>query len=195
MPRGAWPARAALVPSLRGATRAGRAGDPKRGTLLSPVPRLWPSPIRQVAIGCTCPRTKGGPGEGRSISVLPASTRTCCYRRATCPASTASASRSKSNDARSTSRRFPPVGLRAKTLQKDLFLSIDVAAVERDSDHDGLTDLLEEKLVLDPRCRARWPAHFCSPVAMPPSWSWSPWTRRDGLSRGRARCSVRRRRC
>ena len=45
---------------------------------------------------------------------------------------------------------FPPVGLRAKNVQKDLYLSIDVAAVERDSDQDGLTDLLEEKLALDP---------------------------------------------
>jgi tetratricopeptide (TPR) repeat protein len=46
---------------------------------------------------------------------------------------------------------FPPVGLRARNVQKDLYLSIDVAAVERDSDGDGLTDLLEEKLALDPR--------------------------------------------
>jgi tetratricopeptide (TPR) repeat protein len=45
---------------------------------------------------------------------------------------------------------FPPVGLRAKKVQRDLLLSIDVAAVERDSDNDGLTDLLEEKLALDP---------------------------------------------
>ena len=46
---------------------------------------------------------------------------------------------------------FPPVGLRAKNVQKDLYLSVDVAAVERDSDDDGLTDLLEEKLALDPK--------------------------------------------
>jgi hypothetical protein len=45
---------------------------------------------------------------------------------------------------------FPPVGLRAKTVAKDLYLSIDIAAVQRDRDGDGLTDLLEEKLALDP---------------------------------------------
>jgi hypothetical protein len=48
---------------------------------------------------------------------------------------------------------FPPVGLRAKNVEKDLYLSIDVAAVQRDSDDDGLTDLLEEKLALDPSSR------------------------------------------
>jgi hypothetical protein len=45
---------------------------------------------------------------------------------------------------------FPPVGLRAKNVAKDLYLSIDTAAVKRDSDGDGLTDLMEEKLGLDP---------------------------------------------
>jgi tetratricopeptide (TPR) repeat protein len=45
---------------------------------------------------------------------------------------------------------FPPVDLRAKSVEKDLCLSFEIAAVERDSDGDGLTDLLEEKLVLDP---------------------------------------------
>jgi tetratricopeptide (TPR) repeat protein len=45
---------------------------------------------------------------------------------------------------------FPPVGLRAKKVQKNLYLSVDLAAVGRDSDGDGLTDLLEEKLGLDP---------------------------------------------
>jgi tetratricopeptide (TPR) repeat protein len=46
---------------------------------------------------------------------------------------------------------FPPVALRAKNVARDLYLSIDLAAVRRDSDADGLTDLLEEKLLLDPR--------------------------------------------
>ncbi len=45
---------------------------------------------------------------------------------------------------------FPPTGLRATSVKRNLLLSIDVAAVERDSDADGLTDLLEEKLALDP---------------------------------------------
>jgi hypothetical protein len=48
---------------------------------------------------------------------------------------------------------FPPVGLRAKAVATDRFLSVDVTAVKRDSDGDGLTDLLEEKLVLDPMSR------------------------------------------
>ena len=45
---------------------------------------------------------------------------------------------------------FPPVGLRARSVEKGLYLSIDIKAVKRDSDGDGLTDLLEEKLALDP---------------------------------------------
>ncbi|HET9314486.1 MAG TPA: tetratricopeptide repeat protein, partial [Vicinamibacteria bacterium] len=45
---------------------------------------------------------------------------------------------------------FPPVGLRAKNVEKDLYLAVDVAAVQRDADGDGLTDLVEEKLALDP---------------------------------------------
>jgi hypothetical protein len=46
---------------------------------------------------------------------------------------------------------FPPVALRARSHEKDLYLSVDLAAVERDSDGDGLTDLVEEKLALDPQ--------------------------------------------
>jgi tetratricopeptide (TPR) repeat protein len=46
---------------------------------------------------------------------------------------------------------FPPVGLRARSVEKDLYLSVDLAAVRRDADGDGLTDLLEEKLALDPQ--------------------------------------------
>jgi len=45
---------------------------------------------------------------------------------------------------------FPPVGLRATNVRKDLLLWVDVTAVRCDSDHDGVTDLLEEKLALDP---------------------------------------------
>jgi hypothetical protein len=48
---------------------------------------------------------------------------------------------------------FPPVGLRAKNVRKDLYLSIDTAVFLKDSDGDGLTDLLEEKLLLDPQSR------------------------------------------
>jgi hypothetical protein len=58
---------------------------------------------------------------------------------------------------------FPPVSLRAKNVVKNLYLSIDVAAVKRDSDGDGLTDLVEEKLGLDPH---------------------SPDTDRDGIADG-----------
>jgi hypothetical protein len=46
---------------------------------------------------------------------------------------------------------FPPVGLPAVNVEKDLYLAVDLQAVERDTDRDGLTDLLEEKLALDPR--------------------------------------------
>jgi hypothetical protein len=45
---------------------------------------------------------------------------------------------------------FPPVGLRAKREQKGLMLEIPFFDLERDSDGDGLTDLAEERLVLDP---------------------------------------------
>lgn len=45
---------------------------------------------------------------------------------------------------------FPPVGLRAKREQKGLLLIIPFAALERDSDADGLTDLAEERLITDP---------------------------------------------
>ena len=46
---------------------------------------------------------------------------------------------------------FPPVALRAKSVGKHRYLSIDLAALRRDSDGDGLTDPAEEKLLLDPR--------------------------------------------
>jgi len=48
---------------------------------------------------------------------------------------------------------FPPTGLRAKNVETNLVLDVDLDAVRRDSDGDGLTDLLEEKLLLDPRVR------------------------------------------
>lgn len=45
---------------------------------------------------------------------------------------------------------FPPTNLRAKRQASGYFLSIPVAALERDSDGDGLTDLAEERLITDP---------------------------------------------
>jgi hypothetical protein len=49
-----------------------------------------------------------------------------------------------------TSITFPPIGLRAKREKGGLLLEIPFSELERDSDGDGLTDLAEERLVLDP---------------------------------------------
>ncbi|MBV8515964.1 MAG: hypothetical protein JO197_01050 [Acidobacteria bacterium] len=46
---------------------------------------------------------------------------------------------------------FPPVGLRLKREEHGLFLEFPLAELTRDSDGDGLTDLLEERLTTDPR--------------------------------------------
>jgi hypothetical protein len=46
---------------------------------------------------------------------------------------------------------FPPVGLRARRVQEGLMLEIPFAALDRDSDADGLTDLAEERLITDPQ--------------------------------------------
>jgi hypothetical protein len=45
---------------------------------------------------------------------------------------------------------FPPVALETKRVEKGLYLDFTWADLERDSDDDGLTDLLEERLVMDP---------------------------------------------
>jgi len=46
---------------------------------------------------------------------------------------------------------FPPVGLRTKREVKGLYLEIPWEALRRDSDGDGVTDLVEERIVTDPR--------------------------------------------
>jgi len=45
---------------------------------------------------------------------------------------------------------FPPVGLRARREAKDVIIDLPLAALERDTDHDGWPDLLEAKLRTDP---------------------------------------------
>src|SRR5262249_6071933 len=45
---------------------------------------------------------------------------------------------------------FPPVGLRTKREEKGLMLEMPWEALRRDSDHDGLTDLVEERMGTDP---------------------------------------------
>ncbi|WP_346838656.1 hypothetical protein [Microbulbifer sp. SAOS-129_SWC] len=45
---------------------------------------------------------------------------------------------------------FPPVGLRAKNIRKNLFITIRWQQLKQDSDGDGLTDIAEYKLLLDP---------------------------------------------
>jgi hypothetical protein len=45
---------------------------------------------------------------------------------------------------------FPPIGLRLTRTQKNLYLDMPWAELTRDSDGDGLTDLLEERIVTDP---------------------------------------------
>lgn len=46
---------------------------------------------------------------------------------------------------------FPPIGMRTKREEKDLYLEMSWEALRRDSDGDGLTDLVEERLGTDPR--------------------------------------------
>ena len=46
---------------------------------------------------------------------------------------------------------FPPIGLRTRRTAKNLYLSMPLDNIERDSDGDGLTDLLEDKLQTNPR--------------------------------------------
>ncbi|MBI2374544.1 MAG: hypothetical protein HYV07_11165 [Deltaproteobacteria bacterium] len=45
---------------------------------------------------------------------------------------------------------LPPIGLRAKEVRAGLFLRLPLEAITRDTDHDGLTDLYEEKIGTDP---------------------------------------------
>lgn len=45
---------------------------------------------------------------------------------------------------------FPPVALRLARTQKNLYLDLPWTELTRDSDGDGLTDLLEERIVTDP---------------------------------------------
>ena len=45
---------------------------------------------------------------------------------------------------------FPPVGLGLKREERDLYISIDLDALERDSDEDYMTDVIEHRLGLDP---------------------------------------------
>ena len=44
---------------------------------------------------------------------------------------------------------YPPVALRTRKKQRDLFMEIPLADLSRDSDGDGLTDLVEQHLLLD----------------------------------------------
>jgi hypothetical protein len=46
---------------------------------------------------------------------------------------------------------YPPVGLRSKRHAKDLFLRIPISALKQDSDGDGLADIVEKHLLLDPQ--------------------------------------------
>jgi hypothetical protein len=48
---------------------------------------------------------------------------------------------------------FPPIAMRTKREDSGLFLSIPLSALVLDSDGDGLTDLAEERLLLDPRSK------------------------------------------
>jgi hypothetical protein len=45
---------------------------------------------------------------------------------------------------------FPPIGVPTKRYAKDLYIELLLDDIERDSDGDGLTDLLEEKLGTNP---------------------------------------------
>jgi hypothetical protein len=46
---------------------------------------------------------------------------------------------------------FPPIGLAPKRVEKGLFLDLPLAALARDSDGDGLTDIIETRLLTDPQ--------------------------------------------
>lgn len=45
---------------------------------------------------------------------------------------------------------FPPVGLTLKRTDRNLYLSFNFEALRRDTDRDGLTDLVERRLQMDP---------------------------------------------
>ena len=45
---------------------------------------------------------------------------------------------------------FPPVGLKARRSVDDLYIEVPLEMLERDSDHDGLTDLLERRIATNP---------------------------------------------
>ncbi len=45
---------------------------------------------------------------------------------------------------------FPPIALRTQRTARDLYIELPLDEIERDSDGDGLTDLLEEKLHTNP---------------------------------------------
>lgn len=45
---------------------------------------------------------------------------------------------------------YPPVGLRSKRRAKNLYLQIPIATLRQDSDGDGITDIVEKHLLLDP---------------------------------------------
>jgi hypothetical protein len=46
---------------------------------------------------------------------------------------------------------YPPVGMRYRREEAGLYLDMPLAVLSRDSDGDGLTDIAEENLLLDPR--------------------------------------------
>lgn len=48
---------------------------------------------------------------------------------------------------------FPPIDLRTKRKARDLFIEMSLDDIERDSDDDGVTDLLEERLQTNPHDR------------------------------------------
>jgi hypothetical protein len=48
---------------------------------------------------------------------------------------------------------FPPVGLQARRTARNVYIELPLDDIERDSDGDGLTDLLEERLLTDPHQR------------------------------------------
>jgi hypothetical protein len=45
---------------------------------------------------------------------------------------------------------YPPVALRSRRRARDLYLRIPIAELRRDSDADGITDIVEKHLLLDP---------------------------------------------
>jgi hypothetical protein len=48
---------------------------------------------------------------------------------------------------------FPPLGLATRRTARDLYIELPLDEIERDSDGDGLTDLLEARLLTDPHER------------------------------------------